>query len=421
MERFAYRDGVLHAEGVSLSAIAEAVGTPFYCYSATALRERYRAFAEPLADRDHLIAYAAKANSNLAVLNLLGREGSGLDIVSLGELQRGLRAGIPADRMVFSGVGKRRDELEAALEAGVLVINVESAGELEVLDALARGRGQRAPVSLRVNPDVDPETHPYIATGLRTTKFGIPIGEARELYARAASMDGIEVVGLDCHIGSQLTSVAPFLETLDRMQALLEDLRADGHRIRHLDLGGGLGIAYGEEDPPSPGDLTRALRDRLGEWTGRLVLEPGRAIAGNAGVFVTEVLYTKSQPDKRFVIVDGAMNDLLRPALYGAEQAVRPLREPLGGETRVVDVVGPVCESGDFLARDRPLPPLGPGDRLAVMSAGAYGATMASNYNSRPRAPEVLVSGGRFRVVRERETVDQLMAGESVPEEGWLG
>jgi len=271
---FAYRDGVLHAEEVPLPAIAEAVGTPFYCYSAATLRERFRAFADPLADRDHLIAYAAKANSSLAVLHLLGREGSGLDIVSGGELERGRRAGIPAGRMVFSGVGKRRDELEAALEAGVLTINVESSGELEALDAVARARGQRAPVSLRVNPDVDPETHPYIATGLRTTKFGVPIGEARDLYARAGSLEGIEVVGLDCHIGSQLTSVTPFLEALTRMQALLEELRADGHAIRHLDLGGGLGIDYGQGDPPRPGELVGALGNRLAGWQGTLILEP---------------------------------------------------------------------------------------------------------------------------------------------------
>ncbi len=421
MTHFAYRDGVLHAEDVPLPAIAEAVGTPFYCYSAATVRERFRAFADPLADRDHLIAYAAKANSNLAVLHLLGREGSGLDIVSRGELERGRRAGIPAGRMVFSGVGKRRDELEVALDAGVLTINVESAGELEALDAVARARGQRAPVSLRVNPDVDPETHPYIATGLRTTKFGVPIGGARDLYARAGSLEGIEVVGLDCHIGSQLTSVAPFLEALTRMQALMEELRADGHAIRHLDLGGGLGIDYGQGDPPRPGGLVSALRDGLAGWQGTLILEPGRAVVGEAGVFVTEVLYIKDQPDKRFLVVDGAMNDFLRPALYGAEQPIRPVREGSGSDWQEVDVVGPICESGDFLARQRRLPPFSTGDRMAVMAAGAYGATMASNYNSRPRAPEVLVSGDRFQVVRRRETVDELMAGESLPGEDWFG
>ncbi|MEF8793625.1 diaminopimelate decarboxylase [Thiohalorhabdus sp.] len=420
MHHFHYRDGILHAEEVPLPAIAEAVGTPFYCYSAATLRHHYRVFARPFAHRDHLIAFSAKANSNLAVLNLLGREGSGLDIVSAGELRRGLRAGIPAGRMVFSGVGKRRDELEAALDAGVLVINVESAAELEALDAVARERGQQAPVSLRVNPDVDPDTHPYIATGMRATKFGVPIGEARYLYARAAAMDGIEVVGLDCHIGSQLTSVAPFVEALGRLQALMTDLAADGHAIRHLDLGGGLGIAYLDEAPPHPEDFGRAINEQLGAWSGTLIFEPGRVIAGNAGVFVTEVIYTKEQPDKRFVVVDGAMNDMMRPALYGAEQEIRPIRESADGGGEVVDVVGPICESGDFLAKERFLPRLASGDRMAVMSAGAYGATMASNYNTRPRAPEILVSGDRFEVVRQRETIDQLLEGESVPDKAWF-
>ncbi|MFP4560225.1 MAG: diaminopimelate decarboxylase, partial [Thiohalorhabdus sp.] len=357
--------------------------------------------------------------SNLAVLHLLGREGSGLDIVSRGEMARGLAAGIPAERMVFSGVGKRRDELEAALDAGILAFNVESIGELELLDAVASSRGQRAPVSLRVNPDVDPLTHPYIATGLRATKFGVPIGEARDLYNRAAAMPGIEVVGVDCHIGSQLTSVAPFVEALQRLQALMTALAEDGHAIHHLDLGGGLGISYLDEAPPHPEDFGRAINDQLGDWPGKLIFEPGRVIAGNAGVFVSAVLYTKDQPEKRFAVVDGAMNDLMRPALYGAEQEIRPVREG-GGDTEAVDVVGPICESGDFLGKDRALPRLGQGDLLAVMSAGAYGATMASNYNTRPRAPEVLVSGDRFEVVRRRETIEELYAAESIPAEGWF-
>ena len=416
MHHFHYRDSVLHAEDVPLPAIAEAVGTPFYCYSAATLRHHFRVFSEPFAHRDHLVAFSAKANANLAVLHLLGQEGSGLDIVSGGELERGLRAGIPAERMVFSGVGKRRDELEAALDAGVLVINVESAAELEALDAVAVERGVRAPVSLRVNPDVDPETHPYIATGLRATKFGVPIGEARDLYRRAGAMVGIVVVGVDCHIGSQLTSVAPFVEALRRLQALMADLHADGHAIHHLDLGGGLGISYLDEAPPQPEAFGRAVNEQLGDWPGRLIFEPGRVIAGNAGVFVTEVLYTKDQPDKRFAVVDGAMNDLMRPALYGAEQVIRPVAEPdPDAGVQAVDVVGPICESGDFLGKDRALPPLAAGDRLAVMSAGAYGATMASNYNTRPRAPEVLVDGDRFEVVRGRETIDQLLANERIP------
>jgi diaminopimelate decarboxylase len=423
MDHFHYRDGVLHAEEVALPAIAEQVGTPFYCYSAATITRHFRAFSEPFAGRDHLIAYSAKANSNLAVLSLLGRLGSGLDIVSRGELERGLRAGIPAERMVFSGVGKRRDELEAALDAGIAVFNVESAGELELLDAVAQGRGQQAPVSLRVNPDVDPQTHPYIATGLRATKFGVPIGEARELYRRAGEMDGLEVVGVDCHIGSQLTSVEPFLEAVRRVRALVADLEADGHTIHHLDLGGGLGIPYhAGEEPPHPREFGAALNAELADWPGRLIFEPGRLIVGNAGIFVTEVLYTKVQPDKRFLVVDGAMNDLMRPALYGAYQEIVPVMAP-GPEEHLnpVDVVGPICESGDFLAQDRPMPPQQPGDRLAVRSAGAYGATMASNYNTRPRAPEVLVSGERFEVVRTRETVDQLLANERVPHADWMG
>ena len=419
MHHFHYRDGVLHAEDVPLPTIADAVGTPFYCYSAATLRHHFRVFSQPFAHRDHLVAFSAKANSNLAVLHLLAQEGSGLDIVSRGEMERGLRAGIPAERMVFSGVGKRRDELEAALDAGVLVINVESAAELELLDAVAGARGERAPVSIRVNPDVDPETHPYIATGLRASKFGVPIDEARDLYARAAGMAGIRVVGVDCHIGSQLTSVAPFVEALRRLQALMEALAADGHDIHHLDLGGGLGISYLDEAPPHPEAFGQAINDQLGDWPGRLIFEPGRVIAGNAGVFVTEVLYTKDQPDKRFAIVDGAMNDMMRPSLYGAEQEIRPVRET-GSAAETVDVVGPICESGDFLAKDRPLPPLAAGDRIAMMSAGAYGATMASNYNTRPRAPEVLVSGDRFKVVRRRETIDQLLENEFVPSEEWF-
>ncbi|MFA9461817.1 diaminopimelate decarboxylase [Thiohalorhabdus methylotrophus] len=419
MHHFHYRDGVLHAEDVPLPAIAESVGTPFYCYSSATLRHHFQVFQAPFRHRDHLIAFSAKANSNLAVLHLLGREGSGLDIVSRGEMARGLAAGIPSERMVFSGVGKRRDELEAALDAGILAFNVESVGELELLDAVAAARGQPAPVSLRVNPDVDPLTHPYIATGLRATKFGVSIGEARDLYGRAAAMPGIEVVGVDCHIGSQLTSVAPFVEALQRLQALMVALAEDGHAIHHLDLGGGLGISYLDEAPPHPEDFGRAINEQLGYWPGKLIFEPGRVIAGNAGIFVSEVLYTKEQPDKRFAVVDGAMNDLMRPALYGAEQEIKPVREG-GGDTEVVDVVGPICETGDFLGKDRHLPRLGRGDQLAVMSAGAYGATMASNYNTRPRAPEVLVHGDRFEVVRRRETVAELYAPELIPDADWF-
>ncbi len=412
---------MLHAESVALPTLVEAVGTPLYCYSTAALVHQFQLFREPLTRRPHLLAFSAKANSNLAVLNLLARLGSGLDIVSRGEMERGLRAGIPAERMVFSGVGKRRDELEAALAAGILVFNVETAGELELLDAVARAQGRIAPVGIRVNPDVDPQTHPYIATGLRTTKFGIPIGQARDLYHRAAQLTGLEVVGVDCHIGSQMTSIAPFIEALKRIQALIAELESDGHRLSYLDLGGGLGISYHEDEAvPPPNELGAAVDRQLADWGGYVLFEPGRAIAGNAGIFLTEVLYVKDQPGKRFVIVDGAMNDLIRPALYGAYQTVCPVQQPRESLnwTRV-DVVGPVCESSDFLACDRELSPCAPGELLAVLGAGAYGATMASNYNTRPRPPEVLVAGDRFEVVRKRETIDQLLANEVIPSGGW--
>lgn len=421
MDYFEYRDGVLHVESVSVPTLAATVGTPLYCYSTAALVHQFQLFREPLAQRPHLLAFSAKANSNLAVLNLLARLGSGLDIVSRGEMERGLRAGIPAERMVFSGVGKRRDELKAALAAGILVFNVETAGELELLDAVARAQGQVAPVGIRVNPDVDPQTHPYIATGLQTSKFGIPIGQARDLYHRAAQMTGLEVVGVDCHIGSQMTSIAPFIEALKRILALIAELESDGHRLSYLDLGGGLGISYREDEAvPHPSELGAAVERQLADWGGYVLFEPGRAIAGNAGVFVTEVLYLKDQPGKRFVIVDGAMNDLIRPALYGAYQTVWPVQQPRESlDWTQVDVVGPVCESSDFLARDRELPPCAPGELLAVLGAGAYGATMASNYNTRPRPPEVLVAGDRFEVVRKRETIDQLLANEVIPGGGW--
>ena len=416
MNHFAYKDGVLHCEDVPIPEIALAVGTPFYLYSHATLERHLRVFDAAFAGVPHLVCFSVKACSNIAILRLFHSLGAGFDIVSGGELQRVLAAGGDPSRVVFSGVGKRADEIAYALGAGVRCLNVESEEELAVCDEVARGLGLTAPVALRVNPDVDASTHPYIATGLRTSKFGIPIGRAREVYAYARSLRGLSVVGLDCHIGSQLTQTAPIIASLRRLLSLIEELRQDGTDIRHLDLGGGLGIAYGQETPPHPDDYARAIIDEVRGRDLELVFEPGRVIAGNAGVLVMRVLYRKSNEDKQFVIVDAGMNDALRPALYGAWHAIQPVTEPVPGAPRIgVDVVGPVCESGDFLARDRELPPLERGDLLALMSAGAYGFSMASNYNSRTRPPEVLVRGGEQHVIRERESTADLMRGEVVP------
>jgi len=412
MDAFEYREGRLFAEAVPCERIAERYGTPCYVYSRATLERHWRAFDLALGDRPHLVCFAVKANANLAVLNLLARLGSGFDIVSVGELERVLAAGGDPAKVVFSGVGKRADEMHRALEVGIRCFNVESLPELERLDAVARERGVRAPVSLRVNPDVDADTHPYIATGLRENKFGIDVSEALAAYRHAAALANIHVVGVDCHIGSQLTSLAPFMDALDRVLALVDSLEREGMEIRHLDLGGGLGIRYTDETPPLPETYALALEQRLHERPYEVLIEPGRAIAGNAGILLTRVEYLKQTPHKAFAVVDGAMNDLVRPALYQAVQEIIPVAPRQDGEMRRYDVVGPVCETGDFLGKDRLLR-LAPGDLLAVRSSGAYGFSMSSNYNSRPRAAEVMVDGERTHLVRRRETVAELFAGES--------
>jgi diaminopimelate decarboxylase len=405
MAPFQYRDGVLHAEALPLPAIAERFGTPTYVYSRAAIEERFRAIAAPLAGREHLVCYAMKANSNLAVLAVLARLGAGFDIVSGGELARVIAAGGDPRRVVFSGVGKTAAEMRAALAAGVLCFNVESAAELERLDRIAREAGRRAPVSFRVNPDVDPKTHPYISTGLKENKFGVAYDEAAALYRDAAGLAGIEVVGVDCHIGSQITEVAPYLEALDKILALVDRLAGEGIRVCHLDL---------DESPPELGAFVQAVLARLGDRPLKLMFEPGRAIVGNAGVLLTRVEYLKPGEARNFAIVDGAMNDLLRPSLYEAWHDIVPVRHAAGAATAVYDVVGPVCESGDFLGKDRPLA-VAEGDLLAVMSAGAYGMSMSSNYNTRPRAAEVLVDGATAHLVRRRERTEDLFGTESVP------
>jgi diaminopimelate decarboxylase len=415
MSAFQYRDDALCCEQVPLARIAEEVGTPTYVYSLAAIRHSYRAYDRALAPVSHLICSSVKANDTLAVLRTLVREGSGFDIVSGGELFRALRAGAEPRKIVFSGVGKTREELREALAAGILMFNVESPAELEALDQVAAALGRKAPVSLRVNPDVDAQTHPYISTGMKKSKFGIDIAAAPEVYARAEALAHVEVVGVDCHIGSQLTSVTPFVDALARVRALVETLRARGIGLRYLDIGGGLGITYQDERPPTHDEYGAALVEATRGLDLTLLVEPGRSLVGNAGALVTRVLYVKDGATKRFVIVDAAMNDLLRPPLYGSYHEIQPLAAPRTATRTAVDVVGPVCESGDFLAQDRALPPLAADDLLAVLSAGAYGFVMASNYNSRPRAAVVLVDGDRFDVIRERETLDDLIRGESIP------
>jgi diaminopimelate decarboxylase len=412
MDYFNYRAGRLYAEDVELAAIAAIYGTPCYVYSRATIERHWRAFDQALSGQDHLVCYAVKANSNLAVLNVMARLGSGFDIVSVGELERVLRAGGDPAKIVFSGVGKRGDELRRALEVGIRCFNIESAEELERLNAVAGELRRRAPVSLRVNPDVDAKTHPYISTGLKDNKFGIDIVAAPELYARAGALPHIDIVGVDCHIGSQLTETAPFVAALERILALVDQLATRGIALEHLDIGGGLGITYNAETPPSPEAYAAALRERLRGRKFSVLIEPGRAIVGNAGILLTRVEYLKRAPHKNFAIVDAGMNDLIRPALYGAWQAIVPVEERVGKVERY-DVVGPVCETGDFLGRDRALC-VAPGDLLAVRSAGAYGFSMSSTYNSRPRVAEVMVDGGEAYVVRGRESLDDLMRGESL-------
>jgi diaminopimelate decarboxylase len=413
MNHFEYRNGHLFAEDVDTTRIAEAVGTPCYVYSRATLERHWQAFDSVFVGHDHLICYAVKANSNLAVLNLLARLDSGFDIVSGGELERVLAAGGDPTRVVFSGVGKSTDEMRHALRVGIRCFNVESEAELERLNAVAGEQGVRAPVSLRVNPDVDAKTHPYISTGLRENKFGIDIHAVEAVYRRAAVLPNLEVVGVDCHIGSQLSELTPFVDALQRLLVLIDSLAAQGIVLRHVDVGGGLGITYRDEAPPSPADYATAILEPLRQRGLEIILEPGRAIAGNAGILLTRVEYLKPSAEKNFAIVDAAMNDLLRPALYAAWQEIVPVVPRTQGEQQLYDVVGPVCETGDFLGKDRELT-LEPNDLLAVYSAGAYGFGMSSNYNSRPRAAEVLVDGGHYQVVREREVLKDLWRGESL-------
>ncbi|MGE8097834.1 diaminopimelate decarboxylase [Pseudomonas fluorescens] len=412
MDAFNYRDGELFAEGVALSAIAERFGTPTYVYSRAHIEAQYLAYADALAGTPHLVCFAVKANSNLGVLNVLARLGAGFDIVSRGELERVLAAGGQPDKIVFSGVGKTRDDMRRALEVGVHCFNVESTDELERLQVVAAELGVRAPISLRVNPDVDAGTHPYISTGLKENKFGIAIADAEDVYVRAAQLPNLEVVGVDCHIGSQLTTLPPFLDALDRLLALIDRLGDCGIYLRHIDLGGGLGVRYRDEEPPLAADYIKAVRERIEGRDLALVFEPGRFIVANAGVLLTEVEYLKHTEHKDFAIVDAAMNDLIRPALYQAWMDVTAVR-PRATPARAYDIVGPICETGDFLAKDRQLA-LEEGDLLAVHSAGAYGFVMSSNYNTRGRAAEVLVDGDQAIEVRRRETVAELFAGESL-------
>lgn len=412
MDAFNYRDGELFAEGVALSAIAERFGTPTYVYSRAHIEAQYRAYADALSGMPHLVCFAVKANSNLGVLNVLARLGAGFDIVSRGELERVLAAGGQADKIVFSGVGKTRDDMRRALEVGVHCFNVESTDELERLQVVAAEMGVRAPISLRVNPDVDAGTHPYISTGLKENKFGIAIADAEDVYIRAAQLPNLEVIGVDCHIGSQLTTLSPFVDALDRLLDLVDRLSECGIQLRHLDLGGGLGVRYRDEEPPLAGDYIKAVRERLAGRDLGLMFEPGRFIVANAGVLLTRIEYLKHTEHKDFAIVDAAMNDLIRPALYQAWMDVKAVK-PRDGAARTYDIVGPICETGDFLAKEREMA-LAEGDLLTVHSAGAYGFVMSSNYNTRGRTAEVLVDGDQAFEVRRRETVTELFAGESL-------
>jgi diaminopimelate decarboxylase len=417
MGPFQYREGELHCEDVSLTKIAEEVGTPVYVYSRSDIERAYKAFDVALEGIPHEVCYAVKANSTLGVLGVLVQLGAGADIVSIGELYRWLKAGGDADSVVFSGVGKTEGEMKAALDAGIGCFNVESGEELFVLDRVAQANNKRAKISLRVNPDVDPQTHPYISTGLKQNKFGVSMQEARELFKSAASMKGIAVAGVDFHIGSQLTKTSPFTDAIARLVDLVQLLAKDGIKLEHVDIGGGLGIDYGKgEHVPTPADYGKAVRAALAPLTDlgiKVLTEPGRVIVGQAGALVTRVLYRKRNEAKHFTIVDAAMNDLMRPALYQSHHPIKPVKNP-ERPAIVTDVVGPICETGDFFARDRELPALDQGELVCIGAAGAYGAAMASNYNTRPRAPEVLVSGSSYTVIRTRETYEQLVANEKL-------
>jgi diaminopimelate decarboxylase len=420
MDFFSYKHGVLSAEDVSLETLARDVGTPFYCYSSETLTRHYKVFAQAV-PKDSLIAFSVKANGNLAVLKTLAALGSGADVVSGGELKKARAAGIPADKIVFSGVGKTRAEMRLALQEGIYQFNVESEPELELLNAVALEMGKHAPVTLRINPDVDAKTHAKITTGTAETKFGIPFARARENYKKAASLKGIEIVGVDVHIGSQITDLEPFGAAFTRVAELVKDLRLDGHTISRLDLGGGLGVPYERNNapPPDPVAYGQVVRHATARLECRLIFEPGRLIAANAGVLVSEVIYVKQGDAKTFLIIDAGMNDLIRPALYDSFHEIVPVKEPVPGAPRTVyDVVGPVCETSDLFAAGRSLPQLKSGDLVAILTAGAYGATMASAYNARPPAPEVLVRGDEWGIVRARQDHDDLIAQDHLP--GWL-
>lgn len=421
MDHFLYRDGALCAEDVPVAEIAAAVGTPFYVYSTATLLRHFRLFDEALEGTEHLVCFAMKAASNQAILQTLAQAGAGMDVVSQGEYLRAKAAGVPGDKIVFSGVGKTAEEIRCALSGGIRQFNVESEPEMEVINAVALELGTRAPITIRINPDVDAKTHAKIATGKSENKFGIPISRASEVYAHAASLPGLEVIGIDVHIGSQLTELAPFEAAYQKVAELTETLRAEGHDIRRLDLGGGLGIPYtrSNEAPPLPVEYGALIKRTLGHLGCEIEIEPGRLIAGNAGLMVSKVIYVKSGEGRDFLIIDGAMNDLIRPAMYEAHHDIVPVIEPEPGvESQPYDIVGPVCESGDTFAKQRDMPPLAAGDLIAFRSAGAYGAVMSSEYNSRPLIPEVLVHGDQFAVIRRRPTFDEMINRDTIPE--WL-
>jgi len=415
MHHFVYRDDELYCEQVPVASIADQVGTPFYLYSHATITRHYRVFDEAFKGLDHLICFSVKSNSNIAVLKALEQEGAGADIVSGGELLRVLRAGIPTGKIVYSGVGKSPGDIERAIQSDILMFNVESSQELHLVNRIAGHFKQKAAIAIRINPDIEAETHPYLTTGIMENKFGIPMKDALQVYEIADGLEHIKIKGISCHIGSQLIDIHPFTKALSSLRGLLRELRNKGMEIGYLNLGGGLGITYNDETPPHPHEYAGALKEMIEKDSINLILEPGRVIIGNAGILVTRVLYTKSTENKRFIIVDAAMNDLIRPALYNSFHAVQPVKR-INADPIKADLVGPVCETSDFFARDRAMPPFEQGDLIAIMSAGAYGFSMSSNYNSRPRPAEVMVKEGQFSIIRVRETPEELFRGESVPE-----
>ncbi len=417
MHHFQYKGGVLHAEEVDIANLAHRVGTPFYCYSTATLERHYRVFSDAVSEVDNLICFAIKSNSNLSILRLLANLGSGMDVVSGGELRRARQAGVPGEKIIFSGVGKSEPEMALGLDEKILCFNVESESELEQLNKVAVSRRQIAPISLRVNPDVDPKTHAKISTGKAQDKFGIPYEHARRLYQKASNLEGLKITGVDMHIGSQIIDLQPFNDAFDLLRELVLDLRSDGHDIRHIDVGGGLGIPYSEnsDDIPHPVDYARLVKSRLGDLNCRLLFEPGRMIAGNAGILVTRVLHVKSNGNKIFTIVDAAMNDLIRPTLYDAYHSIKAIDEVRNDQKFVnTDIVGPICETGDYLALNRELPEFRPSDLLAVMTAGAYGAVLSGTYNTRPLIPEILVNGDRYAIIRPRQSYEELIGRDVI-------